>query len=563
MKKAIPAIVAILLILIIGGIYGGTIIKERLSYSHERMDLNEYFSIASDDEVAVIVGDEIQAYKAKYIDGFCYFDADTVYENYNQRFYVDNNEGLIIYVEPLSITTAHISEKGYSKDGTTFDTPYVPALYEGETLYIACDFVKMYTNYEYSFYEEPKRMQVYNDWSARDIAYITKDTQVRYRGGNKSPILTDVSEGDKVYVLDTMETWSGIRTADGFIGYVENKRLDRYETEELIPVTDYKEPEFTSISFDGKVNLAWHSVAGPSGNDTIWEFMANTHDINVVSPTWFGLSDNYGNISDFGSAEYVQSLHDKGIQVWGLVSNFVTTDIDTYTVLSSTTSRRTLITNLMNAVSAYNLDGINVDFEGLNTECGVHFIQFIRELSVECRKNGTILSVDNYVPIGNTDFYNRAEQGVYADYVIIMGYDEHYASSEVAGSVASIGFVKQGLENTIKEVDPAKVINGIPFYTRIWETNGAEVSSQAVDMATANSYIADHNISLVWDETTCQNYGEYTSGDIIHQVWMEDAESIKVKLSVMDACNIAGVASWRLGMETPDIWDVIAEYVNK
>ncbi|MBR6390673.1 MAG: chitinase [Lachnospiraceae bacterium] len=560
--KAIPPIIAILLILIIGGVYGFTVVREHFAYSHERMDLNEYYGLSSPDEVAVIIGDEIQDFKARYIDGYCYMDIDTVRSLFNQRFYVDEGEGLIIYVEPLTITTAHISEPGYSIDGNTQSTPYVPALYEGETLYLACDFVQLYTNYEYTFYEDPKHMQIYTDWSPRDTATVKKDTQVRYRGGNKSDILVDVSAGDTLYILDPMEEWTGVRTQDGVIGYVENKRLDNYDTETPIPVTTYDEPEFTSISLDEKINLTWHSVAGPAGNDTLAAFMANAHDVNVVSPTWFGLADNQGGLSDYGSASYVQTLHDQGIQVWGLVSNFVSTDIDTYTILSSTTTRRKLISNLMDVAAAYDLDGINVDFEGLNPECGVHFIQFIRELSVECRKAQVILSVDNYVPIGNTDFYNRAEQGVYADYVVIMGYDEHYAGSEEAGSVASIGYVTQGLENTISEVDPAKVINGIPFYTRIWDTAGTDVSSQAVDMATAAAYVADHNIAVEWDETTCQNYGEYTSGGVLHQVWLEDAESIKVKLSVMQAHNIAGVASWRIGMETPDIWDVIADYLH-
>ena len=562
--KAIPALVAILLILVIGGVYGYQILKEHFSYSHERMDLMEYFGLSADDEVAVIVGDELQDYKARYIDGFCYFDSETIRKEYNQRFYVDEGEGIVIYVEPLTITTTRISETGYDKGGTQVPTDYVPARFVGDTLYLACDFVQLYTNYEYTFYDDPKRMQVYKEWPSRETATIKKDTQVRYRGGNKSPILTDVAAGDKVYILDTMEEWSGVRTADGFIGYVENKRLENYENETGIPVSTYEEPEFTSISMDEKVNLTWHSVAGPAGNDTLWEMLANTHDVNVVSPTWFGLSDNFGSISDFGSASYVQSLHEKGIQVWGLVSNFANPDlnVDTYAVLSSTTNRRNLINNLMSVTAAYGLDGINIDFETLSPECGVHFIQFIRELSVECRKAGIVLSVDNYVPIGNTDFYNRAEQGVYADYVIIMGYDEHYAGSSEAGSVASIGYVTQGLENTINEVDPSKVINAVPFYVRIWETNGTDVSSQAVDMATAAAYVKDHNIDMQWDETTCQKYGEYTSGGTIHQVWLEDAESIKVKLSVMESFGVAGVASWRLGMETPEIWDVIADYLH-
>lgn len=564
MKKAIPALIAILLIITIGGIYGYNLYKEKYAYSDEQYDTREYFGLGASDEIAVVMGDETADFKARLINGVCYFDIDTVRKVFNKRFYEDSAEGLLLYVEPAVINTVNIGkEKGYYAGDSFVSTEYTPAGYKDGTLYVACDYVRLFTNYEYEYFEEPSRMQVYTQWPAREIARINKDTWIRYRGGVKSPILRELAAGEEVYVLDTMDTWSQIRTADCYIGYVENKRLEDYETIDPIPVTDYKEPEFTHTLFQGKINMTWHNVAGEVGNDTIIPFLENTHGINVVSPTWFGLSDNSGNISDIGSASYVTTLHDRGISVWGLVSNFTDTSVDSYAVLSSTTARRNLITNLINASEAYGLDGINVDFEGLNVESGVHFVQFIRELSVECRRCGLILSVDNYVPIGNTDFYDRAEQGVYADYVVIMGYDEHYAGSEEAGSVASISYVEQGIKRTSEEVEASRIINGIPFFTRIWDTTGSEVTSQAVDMVTAQQFLADHNIVTEWDEECCQTYGEYTQGDTRRQIWLEDAESIEVKLNVMDAYGVAGVASWRLGMETPDIWDVIADYMNK
>ncbi len=563
MKKAIPAIVAILLIVIIAGLYGFSVYKEKYAYSNERMDAEEYFGISSPEEIAVIDGDEEASYKARLIDGECYFDIDTVQTYFNKRFYYDENEQLIIYVEPLTINTVHIGESGYEAGGEHKDTPFVPAVNKDGTLYIACDFVKNFTNFEYTFFDDPNRIQLYTKWPQRDVAYIAKDTKIRYRGGVKSPILKDVEQGERVYVLEEMETWSEVRTDDGYIGYVEQKKLEGYETIDPIPVTDYKEPEFNHKLVDGKVSLAWVSIAGTGGNDTIEPLLAATKSVNVVSPTWFGLSDNSGSLSDFGSAAIVESLHNKGVQVWGLVSNFANEGIDTYAVLSSTSTRRNLISNIMGVVSAYSLDGVNVDFESLNVESGVHFVQFIRELSVECRKAGVILSVDNYVPIGNTDFYDRTEQGIYADYVVIMGYDEHYAGSEEAGSVASIGYVENGINKTIEEVEASRVINGLPFYDRIWETTGADVSSKAYGMAETKEWLSNHNIVTEWDDTTCQNYGEYTSGDTKHQVWVEDAESIKVKLSVMDSCGIGGAAYWRLGLETSDVWDEISEYINK
>ena len=217
----------------------------------------------------------------------------------------------------------------------------------------------------------------------------------------------------------------------------------------------------------------------------------------------------------------------------------------------------------MNDLITYGIDGINVDFEQLSMDCGEHFVEFIRELSAACRKNGKVLSVDNYVPRDFNDYYDRKEQGIVADYVIVMGYDEHYAGSKEAGSVASIDYVEDGIAQTVKEVPAEKVINAIPFYTRIWETTGDGISSQAVDMVTAEQFISNHGITAEWDETTCQNYGEYTSGDSRYQVWLEDADSIKVKLNVMENYGIGGVAEWRLGFEKPEIWGVIGEYLDK
>jgi hypothetical protein len=352
--------------------------KEKYAYSNERMDVEEYFEISSPDDIAVVDGDERAPYKAKLIDGECYFDIDTVRTYFNKRFYHDENEQLLIYVEPLTINTVHIGESGYEAGGEHKNTPFVPAIDKDGTLYIACDYVKHFTNFEYKFYDDPNRIQLYTKWPQRDVAYIAKDTKIRYRGGVKSPILKDVEQGERVYVLEEMETWSEVRTDDGYIGYVEQKKLEGYETIDPIPVTDYKEPEFNHKLVDGKVSLAWVSIAGTGGNDTIEPLLAATKSVNVVSPTWFGLSDNSGSLSDFGSAAIVESLHNKGVQVWGLVSNFANEGIDTYAVLSSTSTRRNLISNIMGVVSAYSLDGVNVDFESLNVESGGHFLQFIR-----------------------------------------------------------------------------------------------------------------------------------------------------------------------------------------
>lgn len=563
-KKIIPIVIAIVLIIIIGGVTFGSRILEKYSYSKERADLNAYYGITGSQEAAIVLQDEIVEEKARISDGICYLDMATIHKYLNDRFYVDGGEGLLLYTLPEDIVRNSIGSSVKETAQGSEELGYTAAIWEGDTLYVALDYIKQYTNFSYQLFTDPYRIQLTTEWPSYEVASISKNTQVRVKGGVKSEILTDVQKGDQVSVLEQMETWSKVKTADSVIGYVENKRLTGIRSEQPIPVTDYQEPEYTSLTRDHKINLGWHVVASAGGNDTFNSVTANAGNLNVISPTWFKLCDNEGGYTSFASADYVQKAHDRGLEVWALIENIEYKDsISMYEILSSTTTRQKLIDSLMNDLITYGIDGINVDFEQLSMDCGEHFVEFIRELSVACRKNGKVLSVDNYVPRDFNDYYDRKEQGIVADYVIVMGYDEHYAGSKEAGSVASIDYVEDGIAQTVKEVPAEKVINAIPFYTRIWETTGDGISSQAVDMVTAEQFISNHGITAEWDETTCQNYGEYTSGDSRYQVWLEDADSIRVKLNVMENYGIGGVAEWRLGFEKPEIWDVIGEYLDK
>ncbi|MCX4307541.1 MAG: glycosyl hydrolase family 18 protein [Acetatifactor sp.] len=568
MKKIIPVIVAIVLIIVIAAVGFGTKVLEKYSYSKERADLTEYFGNEGSDDVPIILQDGMIEEHAKIFDNICYFDIATVHKYFNGRFYEDKSESRLLYTTPDAILENPVGtgtlvslDADFSESQTEYE--YTISRYEGDILYIAADFVKEYANFSYELFTEPNRMQVYTEWESRQEATIAKDTQVRYQGGIKSEILTDVKKGDQVVVLEEMETWTKVKTKDAFIGYVENKRLGEKREETPEPVTDYVEPVYEANTRDHKINLGWHVIGGVGGNDTLESVVAQTKGLNVISPTWFTLMGNEGDFNSYASAAYVKNAHEMGLEVWALLGNVDSVDVDMYEVLGKTDNRRRLIQSAVAVAKDYEIDGLNIDFENISLDAGEPFVQFIRELSIPCRKYGIVLSVDNYVPMNHTDHYNRAEQGVAADYVIIMGYDEHYNGSDEAGSVASIDFVENGIKNTVEEVPAEKVINALPFYTRIWETGAGGIESQAVGMEMAAAYVADHGIETRWDETTCQNYGEFQDGDALHQVWLEDAESIKVKLTIMEKYGIAGVAAWRLGFETADIWDVIGEYMNQ
>lgn len=563
-KKILPVMVALLLIIVIGGVWLGGQLLDRYSYSKERADMDAYFQV-SGEQAAIILQDEMLEEKAIIRSGICYFDLATVHEYFNEIFYVDLSENLLLYTTPVETFRAGIGESAYSSPSDSGDLGYAISFAENDTVYIAADYVKKFTNLSYKMYD--RHVQVYNQWGSRQTAEIKKDTAVREKGGVKSPILSDLVKGDKVEVLEQMENWSKVKTSDSIIGYVENKRLVNGSTEQEPPVTDYQVPEYTSVAMEGKVSLGWHSIGGVAGNDTLDSMVSGTKGLKVIAPTWFSLTDNDGNFRSFAGSGYVTKAHDMGLQVWGVLDNFnyrneTGADVDEYQVLSSTTKRQRLVQNIVDTSVTLGLDGINIDFEQLGVDSGTHFIQFLRELSVLCREKGLVLSVDNYVPFNFNDHYRLDIQGQVVDYVIIMGYDEHWRGSGDPGSVASIDYVTNGLIKTLEKVPAKKVVNALPLYTILWKTEGATVTDEYITIRNTADFLSRLNITPEWNEETCQNYAEWNDGTATYQIWIEDEESISVKLNVMSTQGIGGAAVWRLGYGTEGIWELINAYVN-
>ena len=375
---------------------------------------------------------------------------------------------------------------------------------QGDQMYLSLSFVEQYTNIRSEIFENPNRVVISDTWGTVDYTEIKRGTEVREKGGIKSPVLTEAERGDLVTVLEEMDSWSEICTEDGFVGYVKNSALGGSQS--IVYEENDTEPEFPHISREDTVNMAWHQVTNQTANRQIDSVLASTKGVNVISPTWFYLDDNEGGIASLASTDYVSYCHENGVEVWGLISNLENADVDTTQVLNVTSSRDTLVNNLVAEAVKYDLDGINVDFEMLDPEDAAGFLQFIRELSLKCDGNDLVLSVDNYSPASYNTFYDRAEQAVFADYVVLMAYDEHYSGSD-AGSVASLGFVNQGVADTLQEVPADQLILGIPFYTRLWkltptdsEEEPYEVSSEALGMSEAESRVAANGATFQWLE---------------------------------------------------------------
>jgi len=429
---------------------------------------------------------------------------------------------------------------------------------------------------EFSVYEDPNRAMIVTEEGETTVAEVKSDTQVRRLAGVKSPILTEIKRKDKVTVIEDEGDWKKVRTEDGFIGYAKKSTLKSEVTETIS--REFEEEAFTSISKDYTINLVWHQVTSQAANDNVLQILAEAKGLTTISPTWFTVADNDGNITSIASSDYVTYAHQSNVEVWALVDNFGE-QVDSYELLSHTSSREKMINQLIAEVLKYNIDGINVDFENLNQQTGEHFIQFVRELSIKCRQNGIVLSVDNYVP-GYTDHYERKEQGIVADYVIIMGYDEYYNGSSEAGPVASISYVEDGIAATLEEVPKEKVINAVPFYTRLWEEEakseeelaeqeGAEaanypnkVTSRAIGMSEAASIVNEADVTAEWDDTLKLDYAEWEYDGVTYKIWLENADSLEAKLELMKEYELAGSAAWKIGFETSDIWELILKYVN-
>lgn len=563
----------------------GTILWKKYSPSDKKANRKEYYGITNEEQLAVIVNNQILEPKGKMIDGTLYLEYSAVRDYVNERFYWDANENLLLYTLPNDMVSVSVGSREYAVSKEKKSEEYVILKTEGSTAYIALDFVKKYTDIEYKMYKSPNRIVIQSDWSDAKVATTKNNSAIRMRAGVKSPILTETKSDDVVRVIEKEGKWRKVRTNDGFVGYIKQSDLKDEKTKTY--KREFKEEKFTNIKKDYTINMAWHQVSSRSANNQVLEMIANTKGLTTLSPTWFSVKDTKGNITSIASSEYVNYAHQSNIEVWGLVRNFdplnqegIKTSEETHELLSRTSSRENLTNQLISEALQVGLDGINVDFETVAEKTGEHYIQFIRELSVKCRKNGIVLSVDNYVPKGYNEHYHRKEQGIVADYVIIMGYDEHFAGSYESGSVASIGYVKEGIQETLKDVPASKVINAMPLYTRLWkevpkteaelsEQAGTEagkystkVTSETVSMKRTDKVLEQFGAEAKWDSKTGQNYAQWEKDGATYKIWLEDEKSIEEKLKVMKANKLAGTAVWKLGFESQGLWELILKYVN-
>lgn len=529
----------------------------RYTPTKEKMSGYKYFDIDKNtDKVLVMIDGESYPDTGINIDGRLYLPQEFIADNINVGFYYDKESDATLYSDTSYIYAFKKNQNDYSDDtGKIYTMDYsVIRDVDGEC-FIAWDYVAERTDCEYQYASEPDRLNVTLKSEAKQCVTAGKKAAVRYRGGIKSPVLEYVSKGDRLEYVDDIDEWIKVTTVSGYTGYVKKSEVS--DTFEYVREQKAVE-EHNFLLKNEKITLAWFQVSGTAGNSSIDNNMYTISGVNVIAPTWYSVTDESGNMSSYASADFVSKMHQRGIDVWALVSDF-DTNVDFAQLYSSKAARTNMVNKLVGEAKSYGFDGINLDYENIKSAYAKDYLQFVRELSVACERNGIVLSTDNYKPEAYNRCYNLKEQSKFVDYVIVMAYDEHYAGTD-AGSVASLPFVKEAVEDTVQLVGKEHVIAGIPFYTRIWTTTDGNTTSRAVGMQAAIDQLNSDGQVALWNDDCGQYVASYTVGSSTRQIWFEEEKSIEAKMQVIQQENTAGVACWKLGLEKSTVWSVISQY---
>lgn len=547
---------------------------EKYAPTKDHMDLTEYYGITNDSQVAITLNNSVLDEYATLIDGHLYLDYYFIHDILNSRFYWDANENILLYTTATDLISAQADEPRYSIGKSNIDHGHPIVKASADSAWVDIDFVKEYSDFSYTYFEEPSRIVITNEWTDITISTLKGKTEVRYKGGIKSPILSDVKKGDILTILEVDEKWTKVCTEDGITGYVRSNKVKRTETKTL--TSDYVPETFHHIKMDKPINLLWHPIFSSAANANVSTTLSESKGVNVICPTWFKLRDNNGNISSLASSDYVNYCHSQGVKVWGLVKNLDldSADIDVNYVLTHTSTRHRLVNQIIAQALQYNLDGINIDFEQLSkAEIGDAYIQFLRELSIKCENNDIVLSTSVYRPESYNSVYCYGEQQYFVDYVAVMAYDQHYGQQSGEGSVAALNWVAETIQKTIDEGVPSEqILLGIPFYTRLWkltpttDDSNSEIpyliSRENLGLTSAKNWMNNNISEPIWLEDCKQWYGEIQKNGIIYKMWLEDESSLAERLKLMQEYHLAGAAFWSSELDNAQAWDVIIKYIN-
>ena len=542
-KRTFFTIVALLVIFIVAMIANNYIILDNNERTNLVINNN---NVTTDLKNDVLIKDDI-----------IYLSEADIANFFDKHIYYDEGTEKIITTYEKKIAEIGFEENVININGSDKEI-YAHAIRENGEVYLPVS--EMADVYDVEIQSIPETKVITMDSLDREQkrAIVNKDTAVKSSTNFIARTVDRVEKGEAVIVVSTDGKYSRIRTSDGKIGIIKSKRLEN----EFTIREDMEEEK----QVDGKVNLTWdyfsEYVSAPDRSGTTIE------GVNVISPSFFYL-DTDGELKENVGSEgqaYIEWAHNNGYKVWPMVSNAVAANesLDiTSNIMNSYESRKKLIENIVEKCVEYDLDGINIDFENMYAEDKDMYSRFIIELTPRLKEIGMVTSVDVTAPDGADTWslcFDRNVIGDVADYIIFMAYDQNGTSSLKPGTTAGYNWVQLNLTKFLQTeaIEPEKLILGIPFYTRVWTTDsdGDIISRNTVDMKDIDSVIPE-GVEKTWNDELKQNYVEYMDGSNKRQIWIEDIESLKAKVSLVIENNLAGVASWQKDMESNDVWQML------
>ena len=542
-KRTFFTIVALLIIFIVAMIANNYIILDNNERTNLVINNN---NVTTDLKNDVLIKDDI-----------IYLSEADIANFFDKHIYYDEGTEKIITTYEKKIAEIGFEENVININGSDKEI-YAHAIRENGEVYLPVS--EMADVYDVEIQSIPETKVITMDSLDREQkrAIVNKDTAVKSSTNFIARTVDRVEKGEAVIVVSTDGKYSRIRTSDGKIGIIKSNRLEN----EFTIREDMEEEK----QVDGKVNLTWdyfsEYVSAPDRSGTTIE------GVNVVSPSFFYL-DTDGELKENVGSEgqaYIEWAHNNGYKVWPMVSNAVAANesLDiTSNIMNSYESRKKLIENIVEKCVEYDLDGINIDFENMYAEDKDMYSRFIIELTPRLKEIGMVTSVDVTAPDGADTWslcFDRNVIGDVADYIIFMAYDQNGTSSLKPGTTAGYNWVQLNLIKFLQTeaIEPEKLILGIPFYTRVWitDSDGDIISRNTVDMKDIDSVIPE-GVEKTWNDELKQNYVEYMDGSNKRQIWIEDIESLKAKVSLVIENNLAGVASWQKDMESNDVWQML------
>lgn len=496
---------------------------------------------------------------AMIIDGKVMLSIDTIKKYINEYIYFDEKYDTIIVAHDTYFLKMPVNSKSITINGEQKEIQ-VPAQRVGEKLYVPIEEIATIYNVQVKYNEK-----VVLTTGTIQYYKVSINNKIHVKKYKQELCLTTdvVKESESIEIFDDYtqkdaDDYLWVRTENGSFGYVKKSNI-KTKDEVLYSTSFLTNPEDKEKK---KISLAWEYAENYTPNRTNETKIAS---LDIVAPTWIYVKNINGDVRECVSSSYIRWTEDVGYEVWPTIKNDEIGIEKTSLLLNDLTARENFISQIIDICKDYNFKGINLDFEHIYFEDREEYAELVRELCVMLRINGITSSVDVNVPDGADDWskcFDSKAISEATDYIIVMAYDQYNTIAGGVGPVASLEWVEMNLNKMLKRdgIDNKKLILGVPFYSRMWkERNGNVTATEAIYMKAAKNYMASKLQNTVWDDNAGQYITKYNQGNTTITIYVEDKNSLEKKIELVNKYDLAGVAAWRLGQETTDVWQVMEE----